>query len=53
MSNKLFLSQMKASKYGLASLNGMLKNGLYKSIRVKNLHSVGMDVCSVWGTTGF
>ena len=53
MSNELFPSKVKANQYGLASLTGMLKNGLQKSVRVKNLSSVVIEVCNVWGTTGF
>lgn len=38
---------MKAKRYWLASSTGMLKNVLHKSITVKNLLSVGMDVSRV------
>lgn len=38
---------MKAKTYWLASSTGMLKNVLHKSITVKNLLSVGMDVSRV------
>ena len=49
-----FSSKVYAQRCWLASSSGMLKNALHKSIRVKNLLLVGMDVSSVrgLGTTG-
>ena len=40
---------MKAKRYWLASLIGILKNAMHTSITVKNLLPVGMDVSNVTG----
>ena len=43
-----FFSQVKAKSYCLASSSRILKNVLHKSIAVKNLLLMGMNICKVW-----
>ena len=40
--------QVKAKRYWLASSTGILKNALHKSITIKNLFPVGMNVSNLW-----
>ena len=44
---EFFFFQVKAQRYWLASSTVLLKNALYKSVTVKNMLLVGMDVSDV------
>ena len=44
-----FSSQVKAKMYWLVSSPLILKNELHKSITIKSLLQVGMDICNTWG----
>ena len=41
--------QVKAKRYCLDSSTGILKNALHKSVKIKNLFPVRMNVSNLWG----